>query len=354
MCGNGRRVTCERIHIDPTTDVKIRRLPVIECSVAVQRDMGRSSFEAPTATAHASTRRTIDWVFGVLDSPHVPLASNIAPMRRRPTIAAVLVFAASAHLLGQGSSTNPRYIDPSRVEITDRVIAISYDLTPASGRSAAPIAVLLEASLDGGATYPIKPVSISGDVGPDVKPGLGKRIIWQATEDVQVMPLDRFKFRIRAVAVSSPAPRLAGQSVARAPSGLNSSAVPTSNERTSSFKKKLFLISGFGTSIGAAVVAWSKESDLRKRVNQINALPAGAGVEFDRQLADARRVLNARNRWTRVAAGVGGVTLGYIAIKKVFDCGPVSACRDPNSPGAKTWLVWVEPTHSAIWLGWRF
>jgi hypothetical protein len=114
---------------------------------------------------------------------------------------ATVVLAHATELGGQGQSAPPGPLAATHVEIAGRVITVSYDLPSPS--PTAMFTVSLEASLDAGATFSVKPVSVSGDVGPNVKAGPGKRIVWQTTDDVQVLQLERFTFRIVAVPTST-------------------------------------------------------------------------------------------------------------------------------------------------------
>ena len=76
------------------------------------------------------------------------------------------------------------------------VITIFYDLV--STEPNAVFAVTLDASQDGGETFAMKPRTMSGDVGFEVRPGPGKRIVWESAKDVERVQIDRFRFRIIA------------------------------------------------------------------------------------------------------------------------------------------------------------
>lgn len=156
----------------------------------------------------------------------------------------VVLAAASSQAFAQGSPGR-RYVEPTRVEIADRVVTIFYDL--AGG--ATTIEVSVEASLDNGATFSIRPVSVSGDVGPDVKPGTGKKIVWRASDDVQVIQLDRFKYRIVAVVTSAGSPT----QVPTVPQGAG--RLPASTGVNLIGARRLFLGAGFasGADFGVGV-----------------------------------------------------------------------------------------------------
>ncbi len=61
------------------------------------------------------------------------------------------------------------------------VVDIYYDLASASGDTAT---VSIKVSADGGATVPITPASITGDVGSGVHPGLRRHVVWDAGADL--------------------------------------------------------------------------------------------------------------------------------------------------------------------------
>lgn len=60
----------------------------------------------------------------------------------------------------------------------DNLITFTFDLA-AEG----PVCVRLIGSLDGGATYGMQFVSVSGDAGTRIAPGKGKRIVWDSERD---------------------------------------------------------------------------------------------------------------------------------------------------------------------------
>src|SRR5688572_7183778 len=130
------------------------------------------------------------------------------------TLTVAVVLAVGSDLRSQGQSAPPLLIPPARVEIASRAVTVYYDL--ASTSPVAEFNVSLEASLDGGATFSVKPVSVTGDVGPNVKPG-SKRIVWQAAHDSQVLQLERFTFRV--VAQLAPTVRLGVLVVRTDPAG---------------------------------------------------------------------------------------------------------------------------------------
>jgi glyoxylase-like metal-dependent hydrolase (beta-lactamase superfamily II) len=83
------------------------------------------------------------------------------------------------------------------------VIYVWYDLVSTDPSSL--FAITLEVSLDGGTTFRAR--SVTGDVGPRVAPGAGKRIAWDYGQDVEQLQIDRFRYRVRAEGVAvGPAP----------------------------------------------------------------------------------------------------------------------------------------------------
>ena len=61
-------------------------------------------------------------------------------------------------------------------------VVVTYDLSDPEDQK---IKVILRISDDGGNTYRINTSRSSGDVGPNVKPGRGKKVIWSYTDSIQ-------------------------------------------------------------------------------------------------------------------------------------------------------------------------
>ena len=76
------------------------------------------------------------------------------------------------------------------------VIEVTYDL--ASGVPGASFDIALYVS-DGGQPF-VAATSVTGDVGPGIFPGAGKRITWQWTNDIEALAprFDEFQFRVQA------------------------------------------------------------------------------------------------------------------------------------------------------------
>ncbi|MFC1552179.1 DUF5916 domain-containing protein [Candidatus Latescibacterota bacterium] len=69
--------------------------------------------------------------------------------------------------------------------ISDDEVIIYYDLI-----SDSPAPVSVKVSLDGGATFPLMPKSLSGDIGNNILPGTQNRIAWKITGDIETPPDD--------------------------------------------------------------------------------------------------------------------------------------------------------------------
>jgi hypothetical protein len=83
-------------------------------------------------------------------------------------------------------------------QVVGGTVNIVYDLISSDPRAV--FLVTLDASQDRGSTYTVRPMSVSGDVGPGVKPGPGKKIVWESGRDVERLEIDQFRFRISAQA----------------------------------------------------------------------------------------------------------------------------------------------------------
>lgn len=76
-----------------------------------------------------------------------------------------------------------------------RFVDITYDLATPGFAFAE---VSLEISSDGGATYVVPAMTVSGAIGPGVTPGMGKTITWDAVADWSKNQSDTMRFRVRA------------------------------------------------------------------------------------------------------------------------------------------------------------
>jgi hypothetical protein len=78
------------------------------------------------------------------------------------------------------------------------IITVQYDLV--SDDPGAVFRVALKVSRDGGKTFDLEPRSLTGDVGNSIRPGQGKKIVWEAGRDVESVMFDQFRFNVVAVA----------------------------------------------------------------------------------------------------------------------------------------------------------
>lgn len=94
-----------------------------------------------------------------------------------------------------GMASTAQQVNNIRVsQEIDRVV-IFYDL---SGNTSDYYDVKVECSPDGGKSFNIFPVSLSGDL-KSVKPGTGKRITWEVLQDQEELSSDKVVFRLIAV-----------------------------------------------------------------------------------------------------------------------------------------------------------
>ena len=74
-----------------------------------------------------------------------------------------------------------------------RLVDITYDVTDPDSPT---VGVAVEVSADSGATYTILAESFSGDVGNGIKPGTGKRVVWDAKADWPNKYSSKVRFRV--------------------------------------------------------------------------------------------------------------------------------------------------------------
>ena len=122
-------------------------------------------------------------------------------LRMRVTVMLALICAAVSPGVFARSSAGQDFVAvQGRVE-TVRVeqpggglLHVFYDLV--ADDASAVFTVILEVSLDGGATFGRQAQTVSGDVGAKIPPGRGKRIVWEYGKDVERLQVDRFRFRV--------------------------------------------------------------------------------------------------------------------------------------------------------------
>ena len=92
-------------------------------------------------------------------------------------------------------------LEVTNVKATQRsgakMVDITYDLKTDSSNT---VAIQVEISDDGGATFNVKAQTFSGDVGPSVAQGTGKRIVWDAGTDVPNVSGTRYLAKVIATA----------------------------------------------------------------------------------------------------------------------------------------------------------
>ncbi len=76
-----------------------------------------------------------------------------------------------------------------------RLIDIIYDVEDADGDL---LEITFECSNDGGESYTIIPTAVTGDVGKDITPGSGKKIVWDVGVDMPSTRGDQFRLRVIA------------------------------------------------------------------------------------------------------------------------------------------------------------
>lgn len=97
------------------------------------------------------------------------------------------------------------------------VVRVFYDLVADNPQQLLGVRLLI--SRDGGQTFDLTPSTVSGDVGPAIAPGPGKRIIWESARDVERLDIDRLRVRVvvSVISVSRTPPSFWGVSASLAP-----------------------------------------------------------------------------------------------------------------------------------------
>lgn len=117
----------------------------------------------------------------------------------KPLIVVVMLLVGAAQPTAQVFTTPKGGAENVTFEqVGGGTVHITYDLVSSDPRAV--FQVTLDASQDRGATFTVRPSSVSGDVGAGVKPGTGKRIVWESGRDVERLEIDQFRFRISAQA----------------------------------------------------------------------------------------------------------------------------------------------------------
>lgn len=73
-------------------------------------------------------------------------------------------------------------------------VEITYDLVGSDAKAV--VSATLEAARSATAPFDIVPRTVRGDIGPGLRPGPGKRIVWDAAKDIEDVQPDRLRFRL--------------------------------------------------------------------------------------------------------------------------------------------------------------
>lgn len=119
-------------------------------------------------------------------------------------------------------------------------------------------------------------------------------------------------------------------------------------------KRKVVLLGGFGGSIAAGALAWSKEMELRDRKREMQGLPPGAIDEWNRQFSDATNLAGARNVWGVVAISAATVTSLYAMASRPRETRTPGLGPDVHPPGKPIWDLRVNPFLRSVSVDWSF
>lgn len=200
----------------------------------------------------AEIRRHASWILLLSASLMV-----VDPLTMRATRGA----AAQAPAAPRGEAQNVRFElrEEGRVHIT-------YDLISSGGPAV--FSIMLDASQDAGATFGLRPQSVTGDVGEKVTSGPGKRIVWDSGKDVERVQIDRFRFRVVATGGSLQAAAKPAAPTGKPAPPATSKPTPAANAPAQEEKKGINPLIWVGGGLGAAALTGV-------------ALAAGGGVVDD-------------------------------------------------------------------------
>ncbi|GAA4453902.1 hypothetical protein GCM10023189_19650 [Nibrella saemangeumensis] len=170
----------------------------------------------------------------------------------------ILLWAFVACAQQQSSATNIRF----RIDNTLRKVVIEYDLPSVQPEDS----LYVELQTASGAT--IRPLTVTGDVGKRLRPGLNKTVYWDVlrdniklNEDVQVI------IRLaRTIPVTKATPRPESAQPAQ-------SRPATSLPGSEAVKPAILPIAGWVATGGLAVYSFILASGINKDVNEYNAAP---------------------------------------------------------------------------------
>lgn len=130
------------------------------------------------------------------------MAARLSPLGAFIASTACVVLAGNGYTTHGQSPTGLSNIETAIVE-KDGTVVVRYDLT-GTGNPSDLFRISVLVSTDGGANYSITPRLVSGDVGPGVRVGAGKRIVWNVRDDVKRLQSDVVVFRINGDLESPP------------------------------------------------------------------------------------------------------------------------------------------------------
>ena len=107
---------------------------------------------------------------------------------------ALPIYASEPVAVAGQAGTSPADVENTQIAVRGGVVTITYDLITSDANGT--FKVRLDVSTNGGQTYDVQPRSTSGDVGPVVAAGRGKRIVWEAGKDVESLQTSQFRFRV--------------------------------------------------------------------------------------------------------------------------------------------------------------
>jgi len=158
----------------------------------------------------------------------------------------------------------------------DRLV-VNYDFNGSSTG-----VIYLSVSEDGNVSFD-NPLSVSGDIGPGVEPGIGKRIIWDIFMDTPAIKTDRLVARVSIVPpeelASEPALKQkvtrsskqfrpgkpSHRKLDRARLVLKSAVVPGWGQTTTGRKRGYIYMIGYATALGAAYLTSTYYEDEKKK-----------------------------------------------------------------------------------------
>jgi formylglycine-generating enzyme required for sulfatase activity len=117
-------------------------------------------------------------------------------MKEQRTLTICILFVVFPLLLSPDMSFAWEKVENVRVEQVGEQVQIYFDLSGDADR----YVVKVKGSADGGRTYTLPMKSVSGDIGKEVRPGRGRKIIWRTLKDVGELEGETFVFEVEAIA----------------------------------------------------------------------------------------------------------------------------------------------------------